>query len=218
MECDAIRSLLIEKQEGTLSPEDGRTLDRHLATCDRCKEDLALIGISFEALRGARDQEPPTHYFANLLPRIRERIENEPKDFSVLFLPAWAQRILAPGSALAVLGSLVALYVLLTPSFDPSRSGLEQIVADVPREDIDRVTEEVTYTGVLTRTMEPSQRMLETMSNPSAVSQQFDRELVADQLEHGHSLTIFLAGDIPFEDIAEEDVDPVIMKLDKTSL
>ena len=218
MDCDAVRSLLIEKQEGTISPEDGKTLDRHLAACERCSEDLELIGLSFEALRGVHDDEPPTHYFTNLVPRIRERIEHQPKGFSFPVLPVWAQRILAPGSALAVLGSIVMLYILLTPSFDPSKTGLEQIVAEVPREDIDRVAEYVTYSGVLTRTMEPSQRMVETLSNPSAVSQQFDRELVDDQLEHGHSFSIFLAGDNPFEDIADEDVDPVITKLDKTSL
>jgi len=218
MDCDAARSLLIEKQEGRLSPEDGRILDRHLATCETCREDLALIGVSFEALRGVTDKEPPTHYFTNLLPRIRERIDNQPGRFSRLVMPAWVQRMLAPGSALAVLGSLVALYVLLTPSFDPTRTGLEQIIAEVPRDDIDRVTESVTNSGVLTRTMEPSQRMLETLSNPSAVSMQFDRELVDDQLEHGHSLSIFLAGDTPFEDISEEEIDPVILKLEKTSL
>lgn len=218
MECDKFRSLLVEKQEGTISSEGESILERHLSVCDRCKEDFALIGASFDALRGALDQEVPTHYFTNLVPRIRLRIENQPRAFSGFALPVWVQRLLAPGSALAVLGSIVALYILLTPALDPSKMGLRQIVAEIPKEDIDRVTESVAYSNVLARTMEPSQRMLETLTNPAVVSQHIERELVDDQLEHGHSHSIFLAGDSPFEEIADEDVDSIIMKLDKTSL
>jgi Putative zinc-finger len=218
MECDKFRSLLVERQEGIISPEDAKTLDRHLSSCDRCRQDLALIGVSFETLRSVRDADPPTHYFTNLLPRIRQRIENRERRSFAPALPLWVQRILAPGSALGVLGSIVALYVLLTPSFDPTKTGLRQIVSEVPRDEIDRVAESASYSDVLTRTMEPSQRMLETLSNPGLVSQHIDRMLVDDQLEHGHTLSIFLAGDSPFEDIAEEDVDSIILKLDKTSL
>jgi hypothetical protein len=218
MECDTYRTLLVEKQEGTISSDNKEILERHLLTCDRCAEDFALIGASFDALRGARDEEAPTHYFTNLLPRIRRRIENQPRTFAGLAMPVWAQRFLAPGSALAVLGCIVGLYILLLPSFDPSKMGLREIVAEVPREDIDRVTESVLYSNVLTRTMEPSQRMLETLPNPAIVSQHIERELVDDQLKHGHSLSVFLAGDSPYEDIADEDIDSIIMKLNQTSL
>ena len=218
MECVKFRSLLVEKQEGIISAEDEELLQRHLSTCRRCADDLALIGTSFEALRGARDEEAPTHYFTNLLPRIRERIETRPRLWPGLALPNWVQRFLAPGSALAVLGSNVALYILLTPSFEPSRTGLRQIVAEIPREEIDRVAESANYSTVLTRTTEPSQRIMETVSNPAEVSQHIERELVNDQLEHGHSLSIFLAGETSFEEITDEDIDSIIMRMDKTSL
>ena len=218
MECDSFRPLLVEKHEGTISAENAELLDRHLATCDRCREDSDLIGTSFTALREVQDVEAPTHYFANLLPRIRQRIDEHARGPSGFPIPAWFQRLLAPGSAVAVLGSMVALYVILTPKFDPAHSGLREIVADVPRDDIDRLTEAVSYSEPLSRTLDPSQRMLEAVSNPAAVSVHFERELVDDQLAHGHSFTIFLAGESPFEDIADEDVDSIILKLDKTQL
>jgi hypothetical protein len=95
---------------------------------------------------------------------------------------------------------------------------LRDIVSELPKEDVDGVAESVSTTTVLARTMEPSQRLMETLSNPALVSRQIERELVDDQLDHGHSLSIFLAAEHPFEDISDEDVDSVIKKLNDTSL
>ena len=218
MDCEKFRQLVLEKREGSISPQDEKILDGHLATCGGCREDFELIGATFDALRDVRDEEVPNHYFTNLLPRIHRRIDEGSRGFAGVPLPLWIQRLIAPGSAAAVLGSIVGLYFLLAPSFDPSTSGLQQLVSQVPREDLEQVAESVSYSGPLTRTMEPSQRLLETVASPASLSQNVDRDLVSDQLQHGHSFTVFLAGDSPVEDINEEDVDLIIKKLDQTSL
>jgi len=218
MDCENFRHLLIEKQEGSISPADAKILDGHLATCGRCREDFELIGASFDALRNVRDEDVPNHYFTNLLPKIHRRIDEGSRGFAGIALPSWVQRFLAPGSAAAVLGSIVGLYFLLTPAFDPSMNGLHLLISEVPREDLDQVAESVSYGGPLTRATEPSQRILETVANSASLSQHVDRDLVADQLEHGHSFTVFLAGDSPVEVINDEDVDTIIKKLDQASL
>ena len=98
------------------------------------------------------------------------------------------------------------------------QSHLREMVSELPKEDIDEVTESVSYANVLARTMDPSQRLMETISNPALVSRQIERELVNDQLDHGHSPSILLPAENPLDDVNDEDVDSVIRKLNDTSL
>ena len=218
MDCDRIQYFLVGLREGTISQEEREAVERHVATCVRCTSDLHLIDDAFDALRNVDDEEVPTHYFTNLLPRIRERLEEQPEAASGFALPLWMQRFLAPVSAGAVLASMIGMYILFNPLADTTQFHLREIVSEFPKEDIEEVAESVSSTTVLARTMEPSQRLMETISNPALVSRQIERELVDDQLDHGHSLSIFLAAEHPFEDISDEDVDSVIKKLNDTSL
>ena len=218
MDCDRIKYLLVGLREGTISQEEREVVERHVATCVRCMDDLNLIDEAFESLRNVEDEQVPTHYFTNLLPRIRERLEQQTEHGSGFALPLWVQRLLAPASAGAVLACMIGMYILFNPMADTTQFHLRDIVSELPKEDVDGVAESVSYTTVMARTMEPSQRLMETLSNPALVSRQIERELVDDQLDHGHSLSIFLAAEHPFEDISDEDVDSVIKKLNDTSL
>lgn len=218
MDCDKVHLLLIEKQEGVISPDDEKRVNDHLLTCLRCVEDDRLISETFEHLRGVAEEDLPTHYFTNLLPRVRQRIDARSGSWPGIALPDWIRRVIAPASSFAVVGCMIALYVFLNPTVEPANSHLEQIVAGVPKDDLDGVAEAFSYVNVLPRTLEPSQRLLETVANPSQVSQTLERELVNDQLTHGHTVSLFLAADNSFEDITDDDVDGVIERLDKTSL
>ena len=84
--------LLVELREGTISQEEREVVERHVATCVGCTEDLKLIDQAFEALRNVEDEEVPTHYFTNFLPRIRERLDRQPARASGFVLPLWLQR------------------------------------------------------------------------------------------------------------------------------
>ena len=221
MDCDEIQYLLVGLREGTISPDEREIVDRHVATCARCTQDLQSIDEAFESLRNVENEETPNHYFTNLLPRVLQRLEERPEralGFSGFALPVWVQRCLAPLSAGAVLSCMIALYILFNPVADTAQSPLREIVAELPKEEIDGVAESMSYSNVLARTMEPSQRLMETISNPTLISQHIERVLVQDQLDHGHSLSIFLAAEHPFEDISDEDVDLVIKKLNDASL
>jgi len=218
MDCDDIQYLLVGLREGTISAGEREIVDRHVATCARCTYDLKLIDEAFESLRNVENDEVPNHYFTNLLPRIRQRLEQKPEHGLRFVLPLWVQRVLAPVSAGAVLACLIGLYVLFNPVADTMQFQLREIVSELPKEEIDGVAESVSYSNALARPLEPSQRLMETISNPSQVSQHIERELIDDQLSHGHSLSIFLAAEHPFEDISDEDVDFVIKKLNDTSL
>ena len=217
-DCDRVHPLLIEKQEGVISPDDEKRVNDHLFTCRQCAENERLIRETFDQLRGVEEEQLPTHYFTNLLPKVRQRIETRSGRLPGLALPDWIRRMIAPASSFAVVACMVALYVFLNPAVEPSNPHLKQIVADFPKEDLDGVVEALSYATVLPRTTEPSQRLLETLANPSQVSQSFERELVTDHLTRGHSVSLFLAADNSFEDITDDDVDGVIERLEKTSL
>jgi Putative zinc-finger len=218
MDCDKIQELLVGLRDGTLPQEEREAVERHVSTCVRCTNDLALIDEAFDLLRDVEEEDVPTHYFTNLLPRIHERIEQRHGHGFGFTLPIWLQRFLAPVSACAVLVLMFGMYNLFNPAVDPTRSHLMEIVAELPGEEIEGVAESESSSSVLSRAAEPSQRLMESISSPAAVSQNIERELVNDQLDHGHPLSIFLATEHPFEDITDEDVESVIKKLNDTSL
>lgn len=218
MECDKVQELLVGFRDGTLPQEEREAVERHVSTCVRCTSDLALIDEAFEALRDVKEEDVPTHYFTNLLPRIHERIEHRHGHGFGFAMPVWLQRFLAPMTACAVLVLMFGMYNLFNPATESAQSHLMEIVSEFSGEDMEGVAESESSSTVLVRAAEPSQRLMESVSNPAQVSRNIERELVTDQLDHGHSLSIFLATEHPFEDITDEDVESVIKKLNDTSL
>lgn len=218
MKCDEISPLLVELKEGTISGENQALAEQHIATCAKCKADLVMIGGAFEALRVSVDEELPTHYFTNLLPRVRQRLdERDVKKFGFA-LPEWAQRMVAPASAIGVIISMAALFVFLNPTYDTTQSHLMQIVSQFPKEEIEGVVDMANYSPVIARTSELHRGILEMSPNPSQVSRQLERQFLDDEVNHGHRLSTFLAADITFEDINDDEVDSIIDRLKETTL
>ena len=218
MKCDEIASLLIELKEGSISVENKALVELHLATCAECSADLLLIGKAFDALRVSADEEVPTHYFTNLLPRVRRRLDEHTAKKFIFTLPEWMQRMMAPASAIGVVISMVALFVLLNPTYDTTQSHLMQIVSQFPKEEIEGVVDLANYSPVIARTSELHRGIIEMLPNPSQVSRQLERQLLDDEVNHGHRLSTFLAADISFEDINDEEVDSIIDRLKDTTL
>lgn len=218
MKCDEVSPLLVELKEGTVSVENQALAEQHIATCAKCTADLVLIGGTFETLRASVDEEVPTHYFTNLLPRVRQRLdERDLKKFGFA-LPEWAQRMIAPALAIGVVISMVALFVLLNPTYETTQSHLMQIVSQFPKDEIEGVVDMANYSPVIARPSELHRGVLEMLPNPSQVSRQLEREFLDDEVNHGHRLSTFLAADISFEDINDDEVDSIIDRLEDTTL
>jgi hypothetical protein len=218
MKCGEIAPLLVDLKEGTISPENQKLVEQHVASCVRCAEDLALIGKAFETLRVSGNEEVPTHYFTNLLPRVRRRLVERRSEKFGFVLPGWAERFLAPAAALGVVACMVALYGLLNPAVETTESQLMQLVSQFPKEEMEGVADLANYSPVLARTTELHRGMLETLPNPSLVSLHIERQLVDDEVNHGHRLLTFLAADISFEDINDDEVDSIIDRLKNAAL
>jgi hypothetical protein len=218
MKCAEITPLLVELKEGTISSENRKLVEQHVMSCARCADNVALIGKAFETLRLGGNEEVPTHYFTNLLPRVRRRLVQRRSEKFGFVLPEWAGRFLAPAAALGVVACMVALYGLLNPVVETTESHLMQLVSQFPKEEMEGVADLANYSPVLPRMTELHRGMLETLPNLSLVSLHIERQLVDDEVDHGHRLSTFLAADISFEDINDDEVDSIIDRLKNTAL
>lgn len=218
MKCDEISTLLVEVSEGSIAPEQKRLVEDHLITCERCTESLALLGTAFETLRGLDAEDVPTHYFANLLPKVRRRLtESHSRKFRPA-VPEWTRRLLAPASALGIVAAIVALFVLLNPGEEAAESRLAQLVSQVPRDEMEGVAELTNFSPVLVRTAELHRATLETLPNLSLVSRHIEQELADDEVSHGHRMSTFLAAEISYDEISDEEADSIIDRLKETTL
>ncbi len=56
--------------DGTLEPDDHRTLERHLADCNACS---GRVGLLFQLLRGAEESEQPPNVALDRVRRLGKR-------------------------------------------------------------------------------------------------------------------------------------------------
>jgi hypothetical protein len=71
MDCAAILELLSEYIDGTLDVQTRKAVEKHIAVCENCKQELAALRAVVEEL-GALDQVKPP---ADFLEKIHERME-----------------------------------------------------------------------------------------------------------------------------------------------
>ena len=124
--CVRYRKLLMPFSEGALSPDKAERLNRHLDVCESCRDELTEIMMTVEALRGA--DIPPMEPAPDLWSGVRDRIEARPAAASF-----WRTRSLQAASA-AVVGTVLLLFVLVRPAFQPMpEQGTERYAVTPPR-------------------------------------------------------------------------------------
>ncbi|MBI5464382.1 MAG: zf-HC2 domain-containing protein [Ignavibacteriales bacterium] len=109
---------LIDFAAGRLDAEDRERLERHLAECPECRDDLRSIEIGVDALRQPSHETIPRVYFTTILPRVRSRIaEGKPKP--VLGWIVWS-KLAFPFASLALIIGILFL------SLGEEENGLER--------------------------------------------------------------------------------------------
>lgn len=76
-----IRYLLAEYVTGTLTREEQELVDSHLEFCADCNKDLQDLRSAANALKQSQQSSPVTPYYSTILPRVYERLENDPHSF-----------------------------------------------------------------------------------------------------------------------------------------
>jgi len=73
-ECRRVQSRFEAYLAGELTPESGRKLEKHLASCPLCREELEAERLLRRALSARAEQVPGSEYFAAFFPRLRGRL------------------------------------------------------------------------------------------------------------------------------------------------
>ena len=74
MRCDDFDELIYLLWDGRIDEGKKEELEKHLSTCKRCKEKLALVESIEKGARGIKIKEPSQKYWDTFSSRIRERI------------------------------------------------------------------------------------------------------------------------------------------------
>ena len=104
MECSQIKELLSEYMDGMLDKETADLVEKHLETCEDCREELASLRTISEELSSLESVEAPADFLNKLHERIVQR-SLVSRVFRSIFVPTWpkAPFQLATAAAMAVL-------------------------------------------------------------------------------------------------------------------
>lgn len=108
MMCDEVTELIIDYLEGELPKRPAEAIRQHLEECAICREVAEQFEKTLDSVADAVD-DPGDAYFANLYPRIMERIESDEG------LP-WHRRILSglsPFQRWSLVGAPLALALVI---------------------------------------------------------------------------------------------------------
>jgi hypothetical protein len=79
MKCDLVKELLSGYLDNELSPEDRSRVEKHLADCAACREELAAIKKIDEYVRSADIEEPSRGFTFNLNRQVMDKIRKRSK-------------------------------------------------------------------------------------------------------------------------------------------
>jgi anti-sigma-K factor RskA len=107
-----------------LDDEEGREFEQHLATCERCREELAGLREAAAGLaRGAAGPAPPPELKARILAQARGERRN------VAFLPARRRSWTAPLAAAAAIAASAAIGLGVYAATRPGESPLAHVLS-----------------------------------------------------------------------------------------
>ncbi len=109
-------------------------VERHLEECATCRAELRELRETFQNLQAHRPTQPPHGYFTSVLPRVRERLEDDSRGWTLAH--PLVTRLAAPLAA-----GLIILLVLIRvpfPSGDVAKdhNPLQPVLSNVDSEEL----------------------------------------------------------------------------------
>lgn len=181
MRTEHVKYLLADYSTGKLSAAENALVSDHLQACELCRADLDAVRNTLEQMWAVEVAKPSGAYFASLVPRIRQRLEDK-QPYAWLGNP-FITKVVLPFSV-AVLAIVLLSNVEL--AVDEPVNPLENVVAGVSPEDvIDIIAEASRPTPWTTRQV-----------------QDIAEKLVAGHVSQEHALSYVLQAD-PAESIGQ---------------
>ena len=213
MKHSVVRSLLVGFHEGTLPSDEKKTVENHLALCSECRNYSENIARTFKILQSEGPAEVPTHYFSNLLPRIRLRIEERPHSFAWLSPAPWIYKFVAPVSSAMVVACLIGLFTLLRPL--SLQSPLEELRKEASTFGTQDVADYLVESSELTHALEPPQKVMDIVVDPSLVSSRLEHQMFARTAEEYQPTSLITTDDASVDSLSDEEINQVIAQFDK---
>lgn len=181
--------LLLGIAEGNLSTEQRITAESLLRTDAAFRRDAEDLTVAISALGGEELPAVPHRYFADLLPRIHDRIEQR-RSRRWFTVPSFLPVLLRPAAAIAVIAVMVSLYNSMTPA-----AGLKETLqsSELARQEaasaandlslLASSTEAVAIPGAMHEVMVIDPNNYQNVNDLLAVLDESDAQRVTDRLQ-----------------------------------
>lgn len=70
MNCESALSMVYEAVDRALSPEERRLLDAHLAGCERCRSEVAVLDALIETVESTPRSQPSEAFLSNVMEQL----------------------------------------------------------------------------------------------------------------------------------------------------
>lgn len=210
MKCRDVEPMLVDLADGTLSPEEKALVDDHVAHCAGCAMDVALLKETFAVLRTEVQELPPEHYFSNLLPKVRLRIDAKERPWGFAF-PAWIGKMTAPLTVSAMALVVVALFRAFEPGDE--HSPLRSIVEQIPGDEIASIVVSPTEPTGGEYGVPETQVLLEALPNANGIADKMKSELLAGELPLVQTEAGTLSVEKTLDDLDDDTVSQVLDRM-----
>ena len=201
-----VKYLLPDFLNGQLDQEDHVTVEVHLRGCPECRLEILALKNAISLLELHHPQGPPDHYYSNLVPRIRGRLEGG--TVSWIHNPVWTRfglPIVAAGIA------LVLLIRLPQSALAPARDILDGLSATIELNELaDMLAQQ---RDPLPLSLNETQELAETVASDEAVKQQIVEKLRASKSEKEYDYLSGIATDQLIDSLSESDAEILLQKL-----
>ncbi len=209
MNENKVHERLIDYIEGNIPHEEKVEIESLLKKSPQMQNELDLIQAVFTELRHTSDENVPTHYFTNFLPRLRERLESG-KIHSPFFIPEWYRLFTTP----LVVSAIVLLIAIMYQSFKPEElySPIYSMVNNMERAEINSIVDDtpdfISSPGIIRNT----ENLLGDISNANVIESKFTEELLVldvSSYQSEHEL---------ISDMGDKEIEQVLDRLDKPNV
>jgi hypothetical protein len=214
MKCLDVTYLLVELADGTITPEDRTAVEHHLSACASCASDAELLQHTFAALRNVPEEPPPAHYFNNLLPRIRTRLEKGNRPWQIA-VPVWLNKVLAPLAVTGMAVVMVGLFHLFQPTDD--FMPLRNILGQVPADDIVNIVSAENEPFESNFGINSSTKILDAAPNPNLVADRMRADLLAGELPYQQTDLNIVNDESSLDGLDEDAVSQVLTRMNDSS-
>ncbi|HAP35853.1 MAG TPA: hypothetical protein DCQ28_07905 [Bacteroidetes bacterium] len=209
MNENELHERLIDYVEGNISTEQKIEIESFLTKSPLMQNELESIQLALNELRDASDENVPTQYFTNFLPRLRDRLDSG-KIHLPMFIPEWF-RLVVPTSVVAM---IVFSIGIMYQSFKPAelQSSIYSMVVEMEGSEIDSIVDETTNYESNSGVIRGVENFVGEISNADAVDSKLAEDffvLDVSSYKSEHELLL---------DLGDKEIEQVLDRLDKPTV